>query len=174
MKIIANAAVYQLSWFLAVLGGNMGAWFAVGLLLLHLAFSSVRMADIQMMFLLLCIGLIVDGTLHQIGFISFKETGFPIPFWLVIVWLALAITPHHCLSWLKNRMFLSAVFGALGGPIAYWAGARLGAATFNWSLPLSIGTLAVIWAALWPSVMYCSVVTSRSQLQPAQQGNKFK
>jgi hypothetical protein len=174
MKIIANAAVYQLSWFLAVLGGNMGAWLAIGMLLLHLAFSSVRMADIQMMLLLLCTGLVVDGTLHQIGFISFKETGFPIPFWLVVIWLALAITPHHCLSWLKNRPFLSAVFGALGGPIAYWAGTRLGAATFAWSLPLSIGTLAVIWAALWPAVMYFSVVISRPQPQPAPLGNRDK
>lgn len=166
MKTIANAAAYQLSWLLAVLGGNMGACFAVGLLLLQLAFSSVRMADVRMMLLLLFIGLVVDGTLHQIGFISFKETGFPIPFWLIVIWLALAITPHHCLSWLKKRTFLSAIFGALGGPIAYWAGVRLGAATFNWSLPVSIVMLAVLWAALWPSVMYFSVVLSSPQPQP--------
>ncbi len=174
MKIIVNAAAYQLSWFLAVLGGNMGACFAVGLLIVHLVFSSARMADLRMMFLLLCIGLVVDGTLQQIGFISFKVTGFPIPFWLVVIWLALAITPHHCLSWLKNRTSLSAIFGALGGPIAYWAGVRLGAATFNWSLPLTIGTLAVIWAVLWPSVMYCSVITGRPKPQPAQHGKRDK
>lgn len=165
MKIIANAAAYQLTWFLAVLGGNRGACIALSLLLLHLMFSAKRMADLRMMLLLLFTGLVVDGTLHQIGFISFTQTGFPIPFWLMVIWLALAITPHHCLAWLKNRLFLSAVFGALGGPVAYWAGVRLGAATFHWSLPLSIGTLAVLWAFLWPLVMYFSVVIDNVQRQ---------
>lgn len=154
-------------------GRQYGSMFRRGLLL-HLAFSSVRIADVRMMVLLLFIGLVVDGTLHQIGFISFKETGFPIPFWLVVIWLALAITPHHCLSWLKNRLFLSPIFGALGGPIAYWAGVRFGASTFNWSLPLSIGTLAVIWAALWPAVMYFSVVICKPQPHPSQQEHRDK
>lgn len=172
MKIIANAVAYQLSWFLAVLGGNAGASFGVGILLLHLVFSSKRMADLRMMFLLLFTGLVVDGTMHQIGFISFTQTGFPIPFWLMVIWLALAITPHHCLAWLKNRLLLSSIFGALGGPAAYWAGVRLGAATFNWNLGLSLVALAVLWAILWPSVMYFAEVTGNYRKHHSQQGGE--
>lgn len=165
MKIFANAAIYQFCWFFCVLGGNTGAFFAVGLLLLHLFFSPQRVADLKMMGVLLCVGLIVDGTLHQVGFISFTQTGVPVPLWLMVIWLALAITPHHCLAWLKNRSLLSALFGAFGGPVAYWAGTRLGAATFNWSLPASLGTLALVWALLWPLVMYVSVVADKKARQ---------
>lgn len=106
-------------------------------------------------------GLLIDGTLQQIGFFSFTETGFPIPFWLLVIWLGLAITPHHSLAWLKNRPLLSMVFGALGGSIAYWGGVRLGAAHFNWALIPSLCTLAVTWGLLWPLVMYLSVISTK-------------
>ena len=50
-------------------------------------------------------------------------------------------------------MLLSALFGALGGPLAYWAGVRLGASTFHWPLLSSLALLAVVWAFLWTGVM---------------------
>ena len=150
---------------LCVLGGNAYAYGGLVLLLVHLYFSPVRGDDLRMMGLLLFIGLLVDGTLHQLGFFSFTETGFPIPHWLMIIWLGLAITPHHSLAWLKHRPLLSILFGALGGPAAYWAGVRLGAATFNWQLFPSLLTLAGIWAILWPIVMHLSFVPRRSAAQ---------
>jgi len=149
-------------WLLAVLGGDTYAYAGLVLLLVHLFFSPVRGDDLRMMAFLLFTGLLVDGALQQIGFFSFAETGFPIPRWLMIIWLGLAITPHHSLAWLKHRPLLSLLFGALGGPAAYWAGTRLGAATFNWPLSQSLLTLAVIWALLWPAVMHFSVISRRS------------
>lgn len=113
----------------------------------------------RMMGFLLFMGLLVDGTLHQVGFISFTVTGFPIPFWLMAIWLGLAITPHHSLAWLQNRLLLAMLLGAMGGPAAYWAGVRLGAATFNYGLLFSLSILACIWAFVWPAVMFFSVVS---------------
>ena len=161
MKILGNVLIYQAIWFLSVLGGTSGALGGILLLFIHLIFSPVRGADLRMMGLLLFVGLLVDGTLHQMGFISFTVTGFPIPFWLMVIWLGLAITPHHSLAWLQHRLLLSMLFGAMGGPVAYWAGVRLGAATFNYALLPSLFTLSLIWAFLWPAVMYFSVVLKR-------------
>lgn len=163
MKILGNVIIYQLIWLLSVFGGNRGAYGGIVLLLIHLFFSQVRAADLRMMGFLLFIGLLVDGTLHQIGFISFTVTGFPIPFWLMVIWLGLAITPHHSLAWLQQRLLLAMLFGAIGGPLAYWAGARLGAATFNYTLLPSLLTLSLIWAILWPAVMYFSVVSEKNR-----------
>lgn len=161
MKILTNVIIYQLIWFFSVLGGNTGASGGIVLLLIHLLFSLKKRADLLMMGFLLFTGLLVDGTLHQVGFITFAETGFPIPFWLMVIWLGLAITPHHSLAWLQNRPLLSMLFGALGGPAAYWAGVRLGAATFTWTLFPSLCTLSIIWVFLWPAVMYLSVVSKQ-------------
>ena len=153
MRTIVNIAIYQLIWFLAVLGGNTGAYIGLVLLLIHLAQSQCRVADIKTIALLLCIGILIDGILQQIGFFTFRVTGFPIPFWLMVIWMGLATTLHHSLSWLKTKPLLSMLFGALGGPAAYWAGARLGASTLNWSLPSSLLVLVFIWALLFPAIM---------------------
>ncbi|WP_319549908.1 DUF2878 domain-containing protein [Desulfogranum marinum] len=164
MKSLINILTYQAIWFMGVLGGTIGAYGGILLLLIHLIFSPVRGADLRMMGFLLFTGLLVDGTLHQVGFISFTVTGFPIPFWLMVIWLGLAITPHHSLAWLKHRLLLSMFFGAMGGPVAYWAGTRLGAATFNYALLPSLLSLSLIWAILWPVVMYFSVVPRKKPL----------
>ena len=157
---ILNLILYQLIWFLCVLGGNKGAIVALPILLIHLVITRTRGADLKMMGFMLFLGLLVDGTLHQVGFFEFTITGFPIPLWLMVIWLGFAITPHHGLAWLKNKPLLWAVFGAIGGPFAYWAGVRLGAASFNWPQMQALATLAFIWAFIWTLVMYFSVIST--------------
>lgn len=159
MKIFINVLIYQTVWFLAILRGNQGALLGIALLIAHLASSRCRVADLKMMGFLLFLGVLVDGILHQIGFFSFTQSGFPIPFWLMIIWVALAITPHHSLEWMKERLFLASFFGALGGPAAYWAGTRMGAAIFNWPLPASLLVLAVLWSFLFPAIMLYSTTS---------------
>lgn len=153
MNPFINVGINQAIWFLCVLRGNTGALFALPLLVLNILLSRHRRADLQMIGVLLPIGILVDGTLQTIGFFSFTSTGFPMPLWLAVIWAALAALPHHCLAWMKKRILLSAFFGAFGGPLAYWAGVRLGAATFHWPLLSSLALLAVVWAFLWTGVM---------------------
>lgn len=154
MNIFINFIIYQVVWLLSVFEGNGGA--VAGLLLLvgHLLLSPVKKEDLKMMGLLLAVGMVLDGALHYLGFMTYETAALPIPFWLAVIWLALATLPHHSLKWLKRRPLLSAFFGAIGGPLAYWAGVKAGAASFSWSLVSSLALLAVIWALLWPSVMY--------------------
>ncbi len=154
MKMLLNILIYQATWLLCVLGETRGAVLALPLLGLHLFLSEKRKADLQIMVMFLAAGLIIDGTLSGVGFFSFAQPATPIPFWLAVIWLALAILPHNSLAWLKERPLLSALFGAIGGPLAYWAGVRLGVADFNWPLLPSLLLLAVVWAILWTGAMY--------------------
>ncbi len=154
MNIFLNFTIYQIGWFLAVFKENTGAAIALPLLVVHLYFSKHKKADLKMMGLLLFAGLIIDGTLHAIGCLQFNVLAFPIPLWLAIIWLLLATLPHHSLNWLKGRPVLSSVFGAIGGPLAYWAGVRVGAAGFGWDAIWALAVISLIWAILWPFVMY--------------------
>ena len=167
MKTAVNVLIYQFIWFLCVLGGNRGALYALPLLVLHLLISHTRRADLMMMAILLGVGILVDGTLQYVGFFTFSSPGFPIPFWLMMIWLGLAITPHHSLSWMKKRPILCALFGAVGGPAAYWAGVRLGAASFTWPLLQALLSLALVWSLLWTTVMHLSVVAAPDYLREA-------
>ena len=49
------------------------------------------------------------------------------PYWMVALWGAFATTLNHSLRWLTRRPVFAALFGAVGGPIAYSAGVQLGA-----------------------------------------------
>lgn len=157
IRLVANVALYQIVWFLCVLGGNSGGLVALPLVLLHLFFSKKRLADLKVMALLFIAGLLIDGTLQATGFFRFpKDSGWPIPLWLAVIWLALATLPHHSLAWLRGRYLLAGLFGGLGGPLAYWAGERFGAMQFQLSLFFSLVILAGIWMVLWPLVMHFS------------------
>ena len=156
MTILTNIFIYQAIWFICVLGENKYLPFVVVLLGLHFYLSPCRKADLIVVFKLLMIGIIIDGSLNGLGFFSFPAKGLLIPYWLMFVWMGLATLPNHSLKWMRNRPVLSLIFGAFGGPAAYWAGVRLGAADFNGNLLPSVLLLGLIWGALWPAVMYLS------------------
>jgi hypothetical protein len=158
MNWIINLIIYQVTWFICVLGGNNLSWIPLLFLGIHIYLSQYKKADVILIISLFIVGILIDGTLKTLGLFSFTSDSFPIPYWLMVVWLVLATLPNHSLAWMKKRLFLSAFFGALGGPLAYWAGVRLGAASFNWPLLQSFITLAVVWALLWPLVMFFSNV----------------
>ena len=154
MKAVAiNICAYQAVWALCVFFGNFGALISLPILAGHLLFMPHRREDLQMMGLLLLTGCIVDGMLHFFGLISFTETNIPIPIWLMVIWLALALLPNHSLNWMKGRPMLSSAFGAIGGPLAYWAGVKAGAAEFGQALLPSILLLGLIWTLIWPAAM---------------------
>ncbi|WP_084456482.1 DUF2878 domain-containing protein [Desulfogranum mediterraneum] len=153
MWLLLNLALYQGVWLLSVLWADLGGVFSLPLLLLHCLLSPYLGRDILLMLVLLVLGCLLDGSLQALQFITFTEAGRPIPFWLAMIWLALATLPNHALAWLQGRPGLSAGFGALGGPLAYWAGVELGAATFSQPLIPSLALLALVWAILWPLVM---------------------
>ncbi len=167
MALVINVLIYQIVWFLCVFAGNTGAFLSLFLLAFHLVRSANLREDLKMMFVLLLIGVVVDGAIRYAGLISYTVDGFPIPLWLAVIWLALAILPHHSLNWLKGRPLLSIVFAAVGGPLAYWAGVRFGSAEFNYPLLSSLALLAAVWALMWPLVM---VVADR--ILPRERGGR--
>ncbi|WP_232363738.1 DUF2878 domain-containing protein [Desulfogranum japonicum] len=158
MKNLLNVLLYQCIWFLSVLGGTTGAGCSLVLVMLHLVFTDKKCTDLCLMGFMLVTGLLVDGILTWVDFFTFYAPAYPIPFWLMVLWIGLAITPGHSLAWMQNKPLLSLFFGAVGGPAAYWAGVRLDAAAFNWPLSYSLVTLAIIWGCLWPLVMRMTVL----------------
>lgn len=162
MKNLANAIAYQAIWFLSILWSNQGALLGCVILLILLVTSDRRKQDIKVMGYMLFLGLLIDGTLQQIGFFTFNNPGVPIPFWLLVVWFGLGMTINHSFAWLKKRLLLASLLGGIGGPAAYWAGVRMGAASFNWSLTSSLLVIAVVWSLMFPSVMLFSAILQKT------------
>ena len=153
MSAFVNFAAYQLAWFAVVLGAARGlAWagasVAILAALLHLGLRRDA-RELRLIGLSALIGLLVDSVLaitHQVHF-----AGWPLdvaPYWMLSLWMAFATTLNHSLRWLMSRPVAAALGGALGGPLAYLAGAQLGAL----SIPAAATALPLI-ALLWTAAM---------------------
>lgn len=151
MFSIYNVAAYQVAWFAVLIGaarGMAGAGAAVALLVcaVHLALRRDAI-ELRLVGLCLVIGMVVDSTLALSGQVQFAAWSLGLaPYWMTALWLAFATTLNHSLRWLMVRPALAAVVGAIGGPLAYLAGARLGALDIA-NPRMAIPLIALLWAA---------------------------
>ena len=154
-KTLANAALFQVGWFACVLGGN-SLWLllAAGALLVHLLFISRSLAEVRLVVVVCLLGTAVDSLLLNAGVFEFRQEGILIPFWLMLLWALLATTLNHCLAWTARPAWRAVLLGAVGGPLSYYAGQRLGAVQFGFGLWPTLVLLAVLWAGLFPALQW--------------------
>jgi len=156
-KKAVNLLLFQVAWFAAVLGAAGGmAWLGplalIPVLGVHLALQEDRRGEVRLILAAAAIGFLFDTLMVATGAFTPVQSLLPRPFsppWMVGLWMNFAATLNVSLSWLVGRYWLAAVFGALGGPLAYYSGAKLGATE---TLPSLTGMLmlAVGWAIMTP------------------------
>jgi hypothetical protein len=169
MPILLNIAAYQVAWFACVLGAaNQLPWIgtsvAIAVVALHLVFTAQRCFELQVVIAAAVIGFILDSALASSGLVSFTSgvwiNGLT-PHWMLGLWITFATTLSVSMRWLVTRPVLAIAFGAVGGPIAYVAGTKLGAMTLHSdAAPIAIGAT---WAvAMW----LLSRLAARGQERP--------
>lgn len=160
MPILVNFVAFQLGWFACVLGAAHGLpWAGTGVALAIVAWHltrAIRPRDELVLVLIAAgIGAVWDSALSALGWIRYPN-GVLIegaaPHWIVAMWMLFATTLNASLAWLRRNLPLAAVFGALGGPLAYLGGAKLGALTFA-AQDAALVALALGWAVLTPLLL---------------------
>jgi hypothetical protein len=143
--LVANALWLQLGWWACVLGAHQPAWLAAAVvgLLVHLLSCADPKAERQALLRVGVSGMLLDGSLGVLGLFDFGAS--PLPLWLALLWLVFANGLRHSLAWAGNKLWLGALAGAVGGPLAYCAGAPLAGI----SLPLGVLGTALVLAPLW-------------------------
>jgi len=160
---IVNVVQFQLGWFALVLGVAWGypvAGMAVACVLLacHLyGYGSRR--ELVLLAAVGLLGWLWESVLYTLGLLvhpHWPPEVLVAPLWMAVLWLNFASTLNHSLAWLKDQPVLACLFGASGGPLAFWAGAKLGAVSFSDEL-VALVVLSGAWAVLMPLVMMLSV-----------------
>ena len=159
-----NAVWFQSLWFCVVLGRDSLLPVALALLALHIWLSGDARNELKQLALVGGLGIAVDALLGAVGVFQFAG-GVLIPLWLCCLWLGFAAVLGRSLAWLVARPRVCALAGGVAFPLNYWAGQRLGAVEFGYSLPVTLVILALIWAVVLP-LMYR--LTAR--LQPPVSG----
>lgn len=161
-----NLVLYQATWLAAVAGAGRGLWWP-GLVVLavfavlQLGLSQWRRADACLFVGVSLLGFVLDSTFVQFGLMRFQAPvpwpGFA-PVWMVALWTSFALTLNHSLAFLQARPGLSAVLGAVGAPLAYWAAGRgWHALDFPLGVTSMLGATAIAWAFLMPLLAHASL-----------------
>jgi len=161
-----NYLFYQAGWFACVLGGAShrpwaGFLFATALVGAHLTWSHDRAREVRRVAVAVVVGTAVEAIQIGAGTYQFASgtvfAALPPP-WLIAVWAQLATTFGFSLRTIVHRPVAAALFGAVGGPIAYVAGERFGAVTLQRPLTPGLILLSINWVA---AMLVFSVVERR-------------
>ncbi|XAH21471.1 DUF2878 domain-containing protein [Xylophilus sp. GW821-FHT01B05] len=162
--LVANVALSQLAWFAAVLGAAhhvplAGTLCVVAVICWHLAVSARPGREALLVALACGIGFTVETMVALQGNVVYPS-GQPdvhvAPYWMVALWGLFAIALNVSLRWLRPRLWLAAVLGAVAGPLAFASGVRLGGAAFVHTAPALL-TLALVWGLVLPLLLRLSV-----------------
>jgi hypothetical protein len=170
MRLLVNLVAFQAGWFACVLGAANGRYLlgpavvAVGGAL-HLSLSEDRRGQALLLAAAAVLGLLVETALSAIGATAPVRDAVPAPLpplWLIALWPNFGAALPVSLRFLRGKTALSAVLGAVAGPGAYYAGARLGALSFPWGDGFGLALLAVVWAASVPLLVRLSERVERA------------
>ena len=131
MRFWANLAGYQLVWFgVVIFAGRGQPWLSVMLAavfaLAQWQVSRQRVSDGRLLACAVALGIALDGSLASSGLLRYASPSPALlaPAWILALWAAFAMTLNQSMLFLRGRPMVAAVFGAVGGPLAYAGAAR--------------------------------------------------
>ncbi len=149
--LIANAVIFQVTWFACVIGGAAGqpiwGFLGVGLLLGMNVGQPLIRSDLWIMAILAAVGFAIDSAWIALDALSYGEGAVLAPAWILALWLGFALTVNHSMAWLQPRPWLAGLLAAVFAPVTYLAGERLGAVTVV--EPLRLGMISAAWGVVF-------------------------
>lgn len=165
MKSLFNFLAFQAFWFVAVLGAARGSpWLGLiavlPLLAVHafLVPADERRRELAFVVVAGLAGAAVDSVLKAWQVTSYPSTASAwahpvVPPFIAGLWIAFATLPRFSLRWLSASPLLAAGLGAVGGPLSYLAGVRIGAVAVGPSPLATWGVLALEYGVLTPLLL---------------------
>lgn len=174
MRFWASLAGYQLVWFTSVIGAGRGlAWPGIIAALLYaaaqLGAAHRYRADLSLMAMAIVMGLVFDGGLIHAGLARYAAQwpfSWVTPAWILALWTSFSLTFTQSLAYLQTRLWLAALLGAVGGPLAYF-GAQRGWQAITFADPSwrALLYLSAGWGLATPALAWFA--RSRSNIVPS-------
>ncbi|MEM7430748.1 MAG: DUF2878 domain-containing protein [Pseudomonadota bacterium] len=163
MLYILNFIAFQIGWFSSVFGGAkqmpwLGPAIVMIALVLHFYFARRPLREVWLVIGCAAMGTVFDSILVVTGWVAYPsgmlfET--MAPYWIISMWMLFATTLNVSMRWLRGREALAAVFGFIGGPLAYIAGQKIGGIELIDPVAALL-TLGIGWAVMMPILLRMS------------------
>lgn len=162
MAQLVNFGLYQVGWFCCVLGAASGhPWLGTAagaaMLLGHVALVPRPLEELRLLLAAGLLGGLVDSLQSCAGLLDFRSghvVACLAPPWIVVIWMQFPTLFRFSLSFLLGRYVLGSMLAAVGGPLAFWVGARLGAVEFSSPVGRSLIVLGLVWAGALPLLLW--------------------
>ncbi len=155
--VIVNLVVFKATWTAIVISAAAGSpligviavAIAVGI---HLWLSDNADAEIRLLLVAVALGFAWESLLVFSGLLEYSSGNWMpgvAPYWIVAMWVLFATTLNVGMRWLRRNAMTASIAGAVGGPMAFFAGASLGAVELV-SPAISLVCIGIGWAVLLP------------------------
>jgi len=158
-----NLIGFQLIWWICVLFGNTWLLAVCVLLGFHLLFHREPIVETSTILICAIIGFCIDALLTLKGMFIFPNDSSLPPIWLFALWMSFSATLRQSLGFFSKHYLLAAILGAFGGSGAYLTAENFGQFSFGMPFWYSGFLLALIWAALFPLLIWVSHRYPRSR-----------
>jgi hypothetical protein len=174
-RALLEVVMNQAGWFACILLAAAAhpvwaALCAVPVCALHLLLSHRPRAVLGLMLAAMIAGWLADSLIAHAGWVIYgaaDEASFVsaaqgaqsgavalAPAWIAGLWAMFATLLECPLAWLGRRRLLAVLLGAVGGPLAWWAGVRLGAGRVDGAIGYAI--IGFEWAVATPLLVACA------------------
>lgn len=165
MPKLPNILGFQLVWLSLVASPALDQQIPALLLaalwmLLHFRYSAHRRADLQLLLTALALGPLCDTLLLHLQLVDYHGlqplSGLP-PLWVYALWAHFSLLLNHGMNLLRRQPVLVGIIVLLSAPVAYCAGARLGAAVLAQPLWQPLLVIMLCWSLVVPLLLRLSV-----------------
>lgn len=159
-----NLAVFKAAWTAVVVSAAAGApvigvvavAIAVGI---HLRFCDNPETEIRLLLAAAALGFGWESVLVTGGLVEYSSGNWLpglAPFWIVAMWVLFATTLNVGMRWLRRNTAVATIAGAVGGPLAFFGGASIGAVDFS-SPIIALTFIGIGWAVMLPLLVQLAI-----------------
>lgn len=172
LTILLNLVAYDACWTVAMFGAGRAWWWAGPVLIvlstagqLLLGPSPARLGAIILAGS--AVGVISDIAASALGLFTFNGSRAQFVLVFFALWINFGTTLTPTLRFLWRRPLGAALLGAVGGPLAYWVGRKIGAITLADNQLAPLAWCSVQYGLLTPLWMLSADRFFRAEAPPA-------
>ena len=160
MSLLINISAFKIGWLSSVIGGAqqmpwLGPAVVFAAIVIHLMRAQRPSSELMLIVSCGLIGAFFDSALVAAGWVTFPSGMFSetlAPYWIITMWMLFATTINLSMRFMRGRPWLAAAFGLIGGPLAYYAGHKIGGIVFVNEMA-AVAMLGIGWAVMMPILM---------------------
>jgi hypothetical protein len=169
---IVNVLMFNAAWFAILLTQSSFIAPIIVVLSLFAHFQVMGKGKPELLLIagVTSLGFVIDQTLFGTGVFNLEGKAALAPLWLTCLWPVFATTLMHAFDWLRGKVIVSSVVGAVGGCLSYIAGVRLTIIDFGSALwgPIII---AALWAIIFPLFLKISEKITEANSSDSNEGS---